>query len=77
MGIQSVESNGTGETFMKSAKILQRQHQPHSGDMQQGVNSNFGAENLHLMPLEIQKDLQVRWLTLLLAHVTLRQILKT
>ena len=54
MGIQSVESNGTGETFMKSRQDPTRGNINHTvGDMQQGVNSNFGAEeSTYNAPLE-------------------------
>ena len=44
MGVQAVQDQGTGRTFMEALKDPTRGNVNHTiGDMQQGVNSNFSA----------------------------------
>lgn len=45
MGVQAVQDQGTGRTFMEAHKDPVRGNVNHTiGDMQQGLNSNFSAE---------------------------------
>ena len=54
MGVQAVQDQGTGRTFMEAHKDPVRGNVNHTiGDMQQGMNSNFSAESsTYNTPLE-------------------------